>query len=164
MAYENFKHIDPDGFHDKKLTLHDCRADKILLENGTLRFFLPDGFWVAPNHIANSSEKAVRTDASIVDFSVENIDDIIVLVFSNNKWFWSQKTRVENWHIEQLISAVNCKGCTLEFQTQYRSYYEQMWHCIIHSRKKPYYRECQLYLPKSEGTFYWNNLCLDREW
>lgn len=163
MVYENFKHIDPDEFHGKELTLHDCIADKILYKNSTLRFYLPDGFWVTPYHIANSSEKVVRTDASVVVFSIEDIDDIAVRVFSRNTWCWSQKTSVENWHAKQLISAVNSGKCTIEFIAQYRSYYEQMWHCSIRSNKKPYYRECQLHLPNTHATFCWNDLCLDRE-
>ncbi len=164
MTYENFKHIDPDEYHGKKLTLHDCTANKILFENNTLRFYLPDGFWVTPHHEENSSEKVVRTDASVVDFSIEDIDDTMVRVFTRKAWCWSRKASVEIWHMEQLISAVNSGKYIIEFITQYRSYYEQMWHCAIRSNKKPYYRECQLHIPNTNATFYWNNLCLDREW
>ena len=164
MVNNNFNHIDPDEFHDKELTLHDCIADKISFENNTLRFYLPDGFWVTPHHEVNSSEKTVRTDASVVDFSIEDIDDISVRVFTRNTWCWSRKMSVENWHMEQLITSVNRGKCTLEFITQYRTHYAQMWHCAIHSKKKPYYRECQLYLPETEATFFWNDLRPDCEW
>ena len=164
MTYENFKNIDPDEYHGKELTLHDCIANKISFENDTLRFYMSDGFWVTPHHEENHCGKTVRTDASIVDFSIENIDDITVRVFTRNAYCWSRKTIAEIWNMEQLISAVNSGKCTVEFITQYRTYGEQMWHCAIRSNKKPYYRECQLYLPNSNATFYWNNLCLDREW
>lgn len=164
MIYETFKNIDPDEFHGKELTLHDCTADRITFENNILRFYLPDGFWVTPHHKVNPSEKVVRTDASVVDFSVEDIDDITVRVFTRNAWCWSRKTLVEIWNMEQLISAVNSGKCTIEFITQYRAHYEQMWHCAIRAKKKPYYRECQLHLPNTKASFYWNNLCFDREW
>ena len=164
VGNENFKHIDPDEFHDKELTLHDCMANKISFENTTLRFALPDGFWVTSHHKANSSEKVFRTDAAVVDFSIEDIDDIIVRVFTTHKWIRFRNTSVELWNMEQLISKVNSGRCTIEFVTQYKSHYEQMWHCVIHSNKKPYYRECQLHLPNTNATFYWNNLLLDREW
>ena len=59
VGNENFKHIDPDEFHDQELTLHDCIADKISFENNTLRFYLSDGFWVTPHHEVNSSRKTV---------------------------------------------------------------------------------------------------------
>ena len=75
MINDNFKHIDPDEFHGKELTLHDCMSDKISFENHTLRFYLPDGFWVTSHHTENTSEKIIRTDASVVDFSIADIDD-----------------------------------------------------------------------------------------
>ena len=163
MTCENFKHINPDEYHGKKLTLHDCTADKILFENNTLRFYLPDGFWVTPHHEENSSEKTVRTDVSVVDFSIKDIDDIMVYVFTRHRFLWFRKTSVAIWNMEQLISLVNSGKCTLEFITQYRTYGEQMWHCAIRSNKKPYYRECQLYLPETEATFFWNDLRPVRE-
>ena len=164
MTNETFKNVDPDMFHGKELTLHDCIADKIIFENNILRFFLPDGFWVTPHHKANSSEKVVRTDASAVDFSVEDTDDIIVRVFTKHRCIGFRNTSVELWDIAQLISKVNSKKCTIEFITQYKSHCEQMWHCAIRSNKKPYYRECHLHLPNTKATFYWNTLCIDREW
>ena len=164
MIYKNFKHINSDAFHGKELTLHDCIADKISFENNTLCFYLPDGFWITPHHKENSSEKIVRTDASAVDFPIKDIGDTMVYVFTRHRFLWFRKTSVAIWDMEQLISLVNSGKCTLEFITQYRTYGEQMWHCAIRSNKKPYYRECQLYLPETEATFFWNNLRPEREW
>lgn len=163
MVNNNFKHTDPDDFHGKELTLHDCISDKISFKDNILRFYLPDGFWVTPHHEKNSSEKVVRTDASAVDFSVEDIGDIIVRVFTRHRWLGFRNTSVELWDMGRLISKVNSGKCTIEFIAQYKSHYEQMWHCAIRSKKKPYYRECQLHIPNTDATFYWNNLCLDRE-
>jgi hypothetical protein len=159
-----FLHKDPDAFHGKELTLHDCVADHISFENGILRFHMPDGFWVTPHHERNTCGKVVRTDEAIVDFSVADMEDVTFQVFTRHRWLFFRGTTVKIWDIAQLISAVNSGKCTIEFITQYRSYYEQMWHCAIRSRKKPYYRECQLYLPQTQATFYWNNLRPDREW
>ena len=74
MTSKNFKHINPDEYHGKELTLHDCIANKISFENNILSFCLPDGFWVTPHHKENSYEKTVRTDASVVDFSIKDIE------------------------------------------------------------------------------------------
>ena len=71
MVNNNFNHIDPDEFHGKELTLHDCISDKISFKDNILRFYLPDGFWVTPHHENNPSEKVVRTDASVVDFRLQ---------------------------------------------------------------------------------------------
>lgn len=121
MEYETFIHIDPDEFHGKELSLHDCTADKISFENHTLCFYLSDGFWVTPHHKANSSEKVVRTDASVVSFSIDDIDDIMVRVFTRKRWCFSRKTSVEIWHMEQLMDSVNSGKCMIEFITQYRT-------------------------------------------
>ena len=164
MINDNFKHIDPDEFHGKEISLHDCIADKVSIEDSALCFSLPDGFWITPHHKENMCGKTIRTGASAVTLTVKDIDDVTVRVFVRNTWCWAIKTRVENWHIEQLVAAINSGKCTFEFITQYRSHYEQMWHCSIRSNKKPYYRECQLYLPKTEATFFWNDLRPDREW
>ena len=164
MTCENFKHSDPDEFHDKELTLHDCISNMISLEEKALRFYLPDGFWVTALHEENSSGMTVRTDASLVDFSIDDIDEIMVRVFNRNTWCWSRKMIAEIWHMGDLISEINSGKCTIEFITQYRAYSEQMWQCVIHSNKKPYYRECELYLPNTNATFYWNDLRLDRTW
>lgn len=164
MAYESFDHIDPDEFHGNELTLHDCVANNITYKNNTLRFCFPDGFWVTTHHKANLSGKVVRTDAAAVDFPVNDIHDIILHVFTRHRWLWFRKTTVKIWDMEQLIAFVNSGKCTVEFITQYRTYGEQMWHCAIRSNKKPYYRECWAFFPDTSPTFYWNNLCLDRQW
>ena len=164
MITNSFKNIDPDRFHDKELTLHDCVANKILFENNALRFYLPDGFWVTTHHVSNVSKKVVRTDAAMVEFTIEDIDDIMIDVFTRHRLLLFRNRSVVQWDMEQLISKVNGGECIIEFISQYKSHYEQMWHCAIRSDKKPYYRECYLHLPSTNATFYWNNLCLDREW
>lgn len=164
MTYESFKHTEPDGLHDKKLTLHDCVSDRISFEENTLRFFLPDGFWITAQHEENPSGQTVRTDAAAVDFTIEDMDDILVRVFTRNTRFRSRKISVEIWDMERLMASVNSGECTIEFITQYRSHFEQMWHCGIRSGKRPYYRECQLHLPDTEAVYRWNNLRLDCQW
>ena len=164
MTCDTFLHRDPDVFHGKELTLHDCTADHISFENGALRFQLPDGLWVTTHHGDNVCGEVVRNDAAAVEFAVKDPNDITLQVFTRHRCLFFRRITVESWDIERLISAVNSGKCTFEFITQYRSHYEQMWHCVIRSGKKPYYRECQLYLPQAQATFYWNRLRPDREW
>ena len=164
MTHRMFRNIDPDEFHGREISLHDCISNQIIHENKNLCFILPDGFWVTSHHQRNDSGKTVCTDAAAVDFLVEDVNDILVRVFTRSGWPWSRKTTVEIWEMDRLMNCVNSGACILEFITQYRTYGEQMWHCAIRSNKKPYYRECQLHFPNSNATFYWNDLCLDREW
>lgn len=161
---KSFKHTDPDSFHDRELTLHDCVSNKIIYENNTLRFILPEGFWVTHHHRDNPTPKVVRTDASAVDFTTEDLDDILIHVVIRKRRPWGMKTTVETWDMEQLMACVNGGEFVLDFNTQYRAYYEQMWHCSIRSRKKPYYRECYIHLPNTKATYFWNELNPEREW
>ena len=161
MSDTLFTHNDPDHYHDRELTLHDCEAHKILYKDGVLHFCFADGFWVTPNHEENDLDKTVKTDASQVDFSIDDINDIGIDVYSRNIF---KKTKVEFWDAKKLIDAVNSGKCTIEFIYQYRTYFEQMWRCALRFKKKPYYRECQLHLPGAKATYRWNNLRPDREW
>ncbi len=156
MSDYEFKHKDEDSSHDDSLSLHDCVAEKIEVFDGCLRFVMPDGFWITPKHKCNNTKYILKTDASVVDFRIDDIDDIIVRVFTrgvNNR-----KTNVEFWKIIDLIRGVNNGDYSIEFVYQYRSYFEQMWYCAIHSKKKPYYKECQLHIPQTEAVYRWDDL------
>ena len=161
MSEVTFKHHETDACHDKTLTLHDCIADKVCFSDNILRFYLPDGFWITPHHKDNELNKTVRTDAAIVDFRIDDIDEIFLRVFTQNVF---KKTRAEIWDMHDFIRGINSGKYTIEFIYQYRTYFEQMWQCAIRSKKRPYYRECQLHLPQTEATFHWNDLQPDREW
>ena len=161
MSDTVFIHNDPDQYHDSELTLHDCIAEKIQHQDGVLRFLFPDGFWITPNHKANNLDKTVKTDASQVEFLVDDINDIRIHVYTRTIF---KNTKVEFWDAGDLIDAVNCGKCTIEFIYQYRNYFEKMWRCALHFKKKPYYRECQLYIPETRTIFRWNNLLPDHEW
>ena len=154
LNYE-YKHTDSDASHDETLTLHDCISEKICLSDNVLRFYFSDGFWIIPRHTANNLNKIVRTDEAVVDFLIENIDEISIRVFKRNIF---KKTYVLYWEITDLINAINKKNYTIEFIEQYRSYNEQLWHCIIRSKNNRCYYECQLHLPNAVATYYWNNL------
>ena len=76
-----YKHNDCDSYHGHKLTLHDCRAEKIIYNKGILSFYMSDGFWITPHHEASNLENTVRTDAARVDFKVDDILDASVDVY-----------------------------------------------------------------------------------
>ena len=157
-----FKHNDADDSHDKVLTLHDCIVENVSYTDGVLRFFLPEGLWIAPTHKENILGKVVKTDAAVVDFRIEDIDDIIVRVFTRNRF--TRRTKVEIWEMRDLMESVNSGEYKIEFIYQYRTYFEQMWQCAIRSNVKPYYRECQLHLPDTDAVYRWNDLRPDHEW
>ena len=158
-----FKYNDCD---DEQLSLHDCVADKITYKNGVLSFYLPDGFKVMPNHPENPFDDMARTDAAKVDFlfrfpDIDKLENISVQVFKRSLF---KRTYVEYWTAQKLVDAVNREKCTFEFIFPYKSYDQQMYHCALHFKKKPYYLDCQLYIPGTEAVYRWNELRPDNTW
>ncbi len=164
MIFEKFNHSVPGELHDKELSLHDCISDHVIYEENTLRFCLPEGFWITPGHAENHCGQTVRTDKAAVDFYVEDINDIMLCVFIKKRLGFSKKTVLEYWDMKKFISDVNNGRYSIEFIYQYTSPHEQLWQCIIHSNKNSDYMECQLHIPNTTATFYWNNLRPERKW
>ena len=146
------------------LTLHDCPSDQITHTDGILRFRLPDGLWISPEHVANPHGKLLRSDEARVEFALPDLRDGMVWVFERRRGLFGSKTTVSYWTMEQLMEAVNERGAIFEFVTQYNAYGEQMWYGALRSRRRPYYREIQLYLPCTEAICHWNQIRIDREW
>lgn len=151
-----YAHIDTD---DSVISLHDCYANCMQLESGILSFYFHDGFWVTPSHHANTSSNTVRTDFSQVDYHI--VDDITVNVFK--KSILGKTIRIE-WTLEELVELINNGTFSLEFLYHYKSYYAQLYKCLLHFDKPPYHYECQIEIPTSKIVYRWNRLNYDRTW
>lgn len=156
MVNKAFIHNDPDDYHDSKLTLHDCIADKISFKNNVLSFNFSDGFWITPEHEVTSLSNTVRTDGAQVDFEIkpDEFFEIYLDVFRKRRFC---KKTVEYWELDELIKAFDSGKYQLEFIYQYRTHFEQMWQCMLHY-KGCWYAECQLHIPYCTATYRWNNL------
>ncbi len=151
------KHYDKDG---AAISLHDSRAEKANFENGILTFYFPtDGFWIGSDHDANPTGEAVRTDASEVRFHLlyETDDESQCYVFDKKS---ERKAVRREWTLSELVSAINSGKYQLEFLYRYiGGYKEQVFTCEICQKKKPYRRECQLWLSVQDVTYCWNDVC-----
>ena len=152
-----YKHYDKDG---TAISLHDCRAEKATFENGVLTFcFLTDGFWIGSDHEANLTGEAVRTDASEVQFHLlyeDEEDDFDCYVFDKKS---ERKAVRKQWTISELVSAINSGKYRLEFLYRYvGGYKEKVFVCELCQKKKPYRRECQLWLSVQDVTYCWNEI------
>ncbi len=152
-----YKHYDKDG---AAIGLHDSSAEKASFEKGVLTFYFPqDGFWVPSEHEANSTVEPVRTDASEVRFHLlyeDPEDDFKCYVFDKKS---ARKTVRKEWTVSELVTALNSGKYRLEFLYRYvGGYKEQVFTCELLSDKKPYHRECQLWLSVQDVTYCWNEL------
>lgn len=153
-----YKHYDKDG---AAISLHDCRAEKATFENGIVTFYFPeDGFWILSEHEANSAVEAVRTDASEVRFHLlyeDEADDFHCYVFDKKS---ERKAVRKQWTLSDLVSAINSGKYQLEFLYRYAGGYKELvFYCEICQDKKPYRRECQLWLSVQDVTYCWNDVC-----
>lgn len=155
----NYKHCETEDAH---LSLHDCRADKVTLDNGILSFFFKDGFWVTPDHPSNDCENVVRTDSSKVDFYFPENCENETVIFVFRRIFG--KTARTQWKLNDLLNAVSDGKCEIEFLYQYKSFNKQMIECMLWTKKRPYFKECQVFIPTEKTVYCWNNLCRDRIW
>lgn len=151
-----YKHYDKDG---AAISLHDCKAEKATFEKGILTFYFPeDGFWICSDHEENSTGEAVRTDASEVRFHLlyETEDESQCYVFDKKS---ERKSVRKEWTISELVSAINSGKYQLEFLYRYAGGYKGLvFYCEICQKKKPYRRECQLWLSVQDVTYCWNEI------
>lgn len=151
-----YKHYDKDG---AAISLHDCKAEKATFEKGILTFYFPeDGFWICSDHEENSTGEAVRTDASEVRFHLlyETEDESQCYVFDKKS---ERKSVRKEWTISELVSAINSGKYQLEFLYRYAGGYKGLvFYCEICQKKKPYRRECQLWLSVQDVTYCWNEM------
>mgnify|MGYP003549188582 CR=1 FL=1 len=151
-----YKHYDKDG---AAISLHDCKAEKATFEKGILTFYFPeDGFWICSDHEENSTGEAVRTDASEVRFHLlyETEDESQCYVFDKKS---ERKSVRKEWTISELVSAINSGKYQLEFLYRYAGGYKELvFTCEICQEKKPYRRECQLWLSVQDVTYCWNEI------
>ncbi len=155
-----YKHIDTD---DSAISLHDCKATKMKFKDNCISFYFENGFWITPEHKLSDLTDIVRTDASRVDFYIEQSysDEVFIYIFRNNLF---KKTIREQWDIQKLAKVINDKSFRLEFLYQYKGYNEQLHDCWLHFDTKPYHFECQLRIPAIKVDYCWNNLCPDKKW
>ena len=64
-----FIHCDTNEMY---ITLHDCKVTRAYLRDGILGFDFEDGFWISPDHPHSNFTQLVKTDASKVEYLLED--------------------------------------------------------------------------------------------
>ena len=157
MDIQNFRYQDMDG---RLLSLHDCRANRVLFSDGVLSFIFPDGIVLAPNHPHNPTGEPVRTGLARVDFPLltREKEDVSVCVFRRIS---QSRLICREWPLEELADALLTKKCELEFISRYDGYLELLYECCLWQERKPYHRDCQLKILAKQPVYRWNEICED---
>ena len=150
--------------HDEKyISLHDCRADRVELNDGVLSFWFPEGFWVLSSHPENPTGKTVRTDAARVDYVLRDSrgDDVCAEVFTRLRFPFALR---RSYDLFPFMEILNQQGWELEFLYQYPDYWNRIVECWLWIPKRIRHKECQLKLDVAEVVYRWNSLRPDEEW
>lgn len=145
------------------ISIHDCSAEKMQLENGILSFDFSNGFWVLSQHPQNGSAHIVRTDASRVEYQIidEEIDGIIIYTFKPNR---NGEIVREKCEIKRFIDAVNNGSFHIEFIDEYKRYEFRLFKCMMSLDEPPYYCECEIIIHNENAVYCWNHLRDDHLW
>ncbi len=148
-----YKHQDADSSF---VELHDCRAERIVFDNGVLSFIFPEGFWISPGNPANGSAEYIRTDSAQADFT---------LIGSMQAYVYKIKRtgKIEGkvyWNLEDFIKAVNDGDYILEFLYSYSSGSSVLYKCTVQSEGKTY--DCEIILDVESVLYRWNALNYSR--
>lgn len=162
---EKYIHIDTDN---RFLTLHDCIAEKVYLQDGVLVFELNDGFWIGPEHPDNPYNECLRTDKARVEFVLENGEEYDAYAWlhvqENPK---SRKKTVRNWEIAQLIKNVNSGKCAFEFWDEYHNPHVPVERLIggeLRGEGKLNFSQCWMRIYATKVNYCWNHVLPDRPW
>jgi len=151
-----YKYLDRNEGDD--ISLHDCRATKIVINDGILSFVFKEGFWVSEHNRNNFNKKLSYTDESEVRFKTLYRDmesNITIYVFTDMK--------DENKIIRELIPFDTFAkwingGMELEFLYSYKGYQSFIFECWLWSDEEPCHKECVMIISANEITYYWNTL------
>lgn len=146
-----------------KISLHDCRATRMFINDGNLHFEYNDGFWVLTTNENNPHNETFKTDLSqlkVCNFEIENI-----YIFNKFRLFRRLiSTKRIDITIETLIDNINNGKWELEFLYEYHTYQGMLFNCWIWMNQKPCHKECQIALQCDDMEYFWNNICIDKPW
>ena len=128
--------------------LHDCRTNKIQIEDQSITFFFPDGFYYIKDSVKESSNAKMR--CHLVDRYGDNFS---VCIFRKN--IFGKMIR-EDW-TDKLVPAVNSGKVEFEFVYTFRAYQYILFKGYIWQDKKPWHRECEVEIRTDEITYSWTD-------
>lgn len=139
---------------NEMISLHDCHATQMSLNNYTLSFYFPDGFEVAQGSV--SDMKLYYTGASQVDFSLLYSADcaITIYIFTENN---GETLRTE-YTVEDFMRQLNTDGYSLEFLYAYIGVQTFRFDCWLWFEDEPYHKECELIISAESVTYQWNEM------
>lgn len=152
---------------EEQISLHDCRATQITVEENRICMGFADGFWMIQNTAHNPSGETIKTTRSQVVFYLDqqNADEAEVAVFRRKQLKGKKIAVREVRNLAWLIKMVNGQGVQLEFVEAYRQCSDRLYKGYLYAKRPPYWLECELVIPRIEKIEYcWNELDPENIW
>ena len=140
-------HYTQTSTNKEKFSLHDCRAKKIILNENSLTFIIPDGIF-----FDDYSDDWPNTWEAEVEYVID--EGVTFYFFDDKDWNEIRK----KYTIEQVAEKVNSGEWELEFGYQYNGYHEIFHTGWIWQNHEPWSFECQMFIgTKTDAIFRWNS-------
>lgn len=145
------------------ISLHDCKATNITIQEDHLFFEFDDGFWISPIAESNPFGYTAKTDKSEIQLIQFNVSNIYIF-----KEFRLLRRPViikrDSLDLEKLMANINCGKWELEFINEYHARKDVLYQCCIWTKQRPYHMDCQIELDCDAIEYHWNDLRKDRPW
>lgn len=152
----DFLYSDTNQNHD--IILHDCFADKIILQKNTLIFQFSEGFYLKASHEQNPfSALAYTGEAEMrMELFYANPDVNVTIYLIKEEYDGTHRTEIP---LEEFMKRIR-QGEKLEFLYAYQGLDtdDMLFRCELHFDKHPYRRECILIISAKEISYHWNEL------
>lgn len=150
-----------DSNENDDISLHDCRATKIAINDGILSFVFKEGFYILERNRNNFNKKLSYTDESEVKFKILYKDiesNITIYIFTDTKE--KNKAIRERIPFDTFANQIN-NGMELEFLYSYKGYQSSVFECWLWFDEEPYHKECVMIISADEITYSWNTLYVE---
>ncbi len=161
LFQEAFMYSEP--LADGRISIHDCLAHRVTVENGMLTFYFPEGIWVIPGHPSNPTEDMVCTGPAKMTLEP----------FCGDVWDWNVQSLytlrypwqlARWWKPEKFVEALNRGSFRVEFINWYIAPVTALFQCALRSDRRPRYRDCNIQMDVKNIVCHWETMNFDRVW
>ena len=149
------------------ISLHDCKASKVVMDGNDLVIYFPDGFWITPASRHIDHDKPSKTGPAQVRFHTLGFFPVLdsVDIYHSTKLFGKEiLCRRLQPAVGDFLRMINTPCFELEFISEYYNTVSALFECWIWRKNYGMYASCQLHIMFKSIEYCWNKILPDQEW
>ena len=149
------------------ISLHDCKADLIVINGNDLVFDFPDGFWITPTSKHIDHDVPLKTGPAQLCFHDVFVDEPFnsIDIFKSTRFFGKTiLCRRQQPESSTFLKLFQSQKYELEFITEYHSSITSLYQCWIWKKNSGIDSECQFEIAAKSIEYRWNEILHDRQW